>query len=169
MDDSTIDRLLEVRIEKRLVARLDVVMDRVLTRVLGGDIAPPEPPPKLPQAKPTSPARPSKRRAGPKATKTPAKRQKRTQTIGALPESASAPASNPPPRRRAAGPETPKTAILRLLEDGPLTAEEFAKGLKGIPKSVGTHEAKRQALARLAKSGTVQKLPNGGYQLARPT
>jgi hypothetical protein len=106
---------------------------------------------------PASP-RPSKRRAGPKPPKSKGARRKTT----------TAPVEAKP-TRRSSEPTTPKAAIVKLLEDGPLSAEEFGAGLAAIPESIGSHEAKRQALARLAKAGTVQKLANGGYQLARPT
>jgi len=110
----------------------------------------------------------TKRRAGPKQKASAPKRSKAKAGTAASAEQASAPATHK--RSRAtAGVETPKSAIVKLLEDGPLTAEEFGTALAAIPESVGTYEAKRQALARLAKAGTVQKLPNGGYQLARPT
>ena len=110
----------------------------------------------------------TQRRAGPKPKASVPKRSKAKAVPTASSESASAPTAPKRPRPTA-DVETPKSAIVKLLEDGPLTAEEFSAALGQIPESVGTYEAKRQALARLAKAGTVQKLPDGGYQLARPT
>lgn len=148
-----LDQLIGSRIEARLggiadriTAKIDSLVDLALDRAFGGD---------RPAAPAAQPSKPAKRRAGPKPPKTASKRFK----------AKDAPAASP----KRPEPLTPKAAIVQLLEAGPLTAEEFGDALSKIPESVGTHEAKRQALARLAKAGTVQKLPNGGYQLARPT
>jgi hypothetical protein len=161
--DSAIDRVLKAKIGDRIKARLDALIEQTVTETLEGEKAsstttvlapPPAPAPTWPAA--PSPA-PTKRRAGPKAKPTKAKRTK-PKASPAVESSKSAARSKPG--------EGPRAEIVKLLEDGPLNAEEFATALAGVSGSI---EARRQAVQRLVKAGNVQRAADGSYKLVRPT
>lgn len=138
-----LDKMIDAMVAKRIEARVEAA----IARILGGE---PEAPaaPAVPQVVAVAPAAPpaaSPARPAPRAGK----------KTRATPRKAASKDS-----KRTGGPMPGSVAdqIIKALSDGPLTDEEFAKALEAIP---GSHEARRQAVTRLTKTGRLVVVDDG--------
>lgn len=128
--DSMIESAIESRLEKQIAERAQGVIDRVIGRLLGGAPAPVA-------AAAEEPRKPAKRRAAPKTPKTPAKRKAAPAQVA---------------QRSGPMPGSVADKILNALKTEPHTEAELGELLAAIEAS---DEAKRQAVARLIRTGKV--------------
>lgn len=165
-----ISAIIKTEIESGLRALVGPLVQRELAKALGVEAPVAEDPDRLVKSVAPSavtvvmetkpaPKKPAKRRAAAKTGKGKATATKTRQAAA--------------PGRGGPMPGSVADQIVKALTDGPLTEPEFGEVLARID---GTEEAKRQAIARLAKSGRVNvQSERGGrtYRLgstdARPT